>query len=185
MVREIVSENVIQYKDDFEKYLLIIQSEFYDEFGNVAAKLIELLKQYADVSKKIKRDISPVALASYQHMSTQLDEMFYEHFLCYLDSGQLKCYKRYLQSMQLRLDKLPHSADKERAAIEVLNYWSDKIKQMGEKLQPWHTDYTEWLHLKTMLNELSISLFTQELGTLWPVSEKRLKKAFEKVNAYT
>ena len=184
VVRQIVSENMIQNKDDFEKNLLIIQSEFYDVFATVAAELVEILKQYVDISKKIKRDISPMALASYQHIATQLDDMFYEHFLRYLHSEQLRCYKRYLQSMQLRLAKLPHSADKERAAIEVLNHWSEKIKQMGEKLQPWQADYSEWLHLKTMINELSISLFTQELGTLWPVSEKRLKKAFEKVNAY-
>ncbi len=178
VVRCIVSENSIQKKQDFEKILMKVQSEFYDVFAVMAADLAVVLKMYVNISKTIKRDISPVALASYQHIRAQLDELFYHHFLLNIEGCQIKAYMRYLKSIQLRLEKLPFSANKERASIEVLNQWSDRIHHMGEKLKPWDVDYPQWLHLKTLLKELGISLLTQQLGTLWPISEKRLNKAY-------
>ncbi|MEC8080569.1 MAG: DUF3418 domain-containing protein, partial [Pseudomonadota bacterium] len=92
--------------------------------------------------------------------------------------GQLP---RYFKGVEVRLERFQNHLNKENAAVgELENLWEQYLRQKkahDEKgiYDPNLTRY-RWL-----LEEYRISLFAQTVGTLEPISDKRLAKQWQEV----
>ncbi|MGH8828960.1 MAG: DUF3418 domain-containing protein, partial [Jiangellaceae bacterium] len=74
---------------------------------------------------------------------------------------------RYLRGVQRRLQKLPTSPQRDRMNIDTVERVTDAYRKAG----------VDSIEIRWMIEELRVSLFAQELGTAYPVSEKRVLKA--------
>ena len=92
----------------------------------------------------------------------------------------LNSIPRYLKGLRLRIEKQPAAPDrdgKNAASVAVIwQKWFDKINQLHSagNFVPLGLQEYRWL-----IEELRISLFAQELKTPFPVSIKRLEKAWD------
>ena len=126
-------------------------------------------------------------------MHNQLDTLFEKHILRYTDVSTLKHYQRYLQALEIRLDKLNSAtADSNITALYDLeskfkNFIQNELVDLNAKnTDSLNLEIDALYHLKpqyfeyaTLLQEWRVSIFAQQLKTAVPVSRKRLLKASE------
>jgi ATP-dependent helicase HrpA len=114
----------------------------------------------------------------------QLLHLIPPHFLLSTPFEWLEQYPRYLASLRLRLEKLesagPAAGERDLDAMAKISPWWNQL--LHRKQQHDETGFTdaELALFRWMLEEYRVHLFTQELGTVMPVSPKRLEKQWEK-----
>jgi ATP-dependent helicase HrpA len=109
----------------------------------------------------------------------QLDALVYPGFLAATPWSQLPHLTRYMKAMSLRMDKQPANPQRDGqrgAEIRTLwQQWSERVAQEKERGEPAQA----LLDFRWLIEELRVSLFAQELKTPFPVSLKRLQKAWQ------
>jgi ATP-dependent helicase HrpA len=110
-----------------------------------------------------------------------LESLIYPGFLRQTPPHWLKQYPRYLQAIALRLQRRGQAPlrDTQRAA-ELHPYWKRYLDRTRQHATVRLVD-PELQHYRWMVEEFRISLFAQDLRTLFPVSGKRLEQQWEKV----
>ncbi|WP_159876200.1 ATP-dependent RNA helicase HrpA [Aquitalea denitrificans] len=112
-------------------------------------------------------------------LQQQLSRLVYPGFLQATPWAQLPQLTRYMRAMSLRMDKQPANPqrDGQRAAEirELWNKWEARLADERERGEP----SPALLEFRWQLEELRVSLFAQELKTPYPVSVKRLQKAWQ------
>jgi ATP-dependent helicase HrpA len=118
----------------------------------------------------------PVRLQA--ELKAQLGHLIYKGFLAATPWEQLAHLPRYLQAMQLRLEKFNanQARDMQRGA-EVAALWT-RWEAEQEKWRKEGRDPAPLADFRWQIEELRVSLFAQELRTPYPVSVKRLEKAW-------
>jgi ATP-dependent helicase HrpA len=116
-----------------------------------------------------------------QDIREQLGHLVYKGFLAATPWEQLQHLPRYLKAILRRLDKYPGGAERDAkwtAAVHEL--WQDYQKRLEKHCKEGVRD-PELAKFRWMIEELRVSLFAQELKTPYPVSLKRLQKAWEQI----
>lgn len=114
----------------------------------------------------------------------QLAELFPKHFLLEIPLPSLQHYPRYLKALEIRLrraetdpsrdrkkcqDILPHIENLENAHLIL-----DMAPHQKHLLQEYR-----W-----MIEEFKVSVFAQELGTPYPISNKKLQQKWTEIEEY-
>lgn len=141
-------------------------SELFPLFSNT-------MQQIAKTYKEVKKQAENHSLEDYVY--EQLDDLVYENFLDYTHWQFLQEYPRYLRAIIIRLEKYQKSPSKDTSSQididTVYNKWLDVIDDLESKKK----SVSRELHdFRYKIEELKISLFAQEIKTLYPVSVKRL-----------
>jgi len=114
-------------------------------------------------------------------LSEQLRNLIYPGFISDTPWERLKHFPRYLKGMRLRLEKSNGNPLRdEQYAAEIKTLWShyEQCREKHLKLGIEDPNLTEY---RWQIEELRISLFSQELKTPQPVSVKRLERLWDKV----
>lgn len=153
------------------------RSELVPTANAIAELAYEVLAAYHGIRQRLGAGphVGTTALAD---IDGQLRHLCYPGFLSATPHRWLVHLPRYLKAIRLRLDKLGREPTRDqRRQEEVAPLWEAYLRRRAqtqwedERLQ----DY-RWL-----LEELRVSLFAQELGTLRPVSVKRLRAAWARI----
>ncbi len=108
----------------------------------------------------------------------QLQGLFADDWLLQVPSVWLAQYPRYLRAIELRLEKLGGQISRDRAMTlelaPLLEQWQRRAQ--GRPMWQWPQPLCDYRYL---LEEYRVSLFAQQLGTLQPVSAKRLRQQWE------
>ena len=136
-----------------------------------------------DINKQLKGKIDLSLLETLNDVKDQMSSLVYTGFLDNLSLDELRQYPRYLKGVLKRLDRLAGDANKDRALrLQVQSLWDDYkdfLKKQGGSSEL--INNAELREFRWMLEELRVSLFAQDLGTAYPVSEKRLAKKFAEI----
>jgi len=109
----------------------------------------------------------------------QLSHLVYKGFLAATPWERLNHLPRYLKAILRRLDKLPNDRDARNMA-SLKECWEMYEKRLEKHRKEGIAD-PALTEIRWMIEELRVSLFAQELKTPYPVSVKRLLKAWESV----
>ena len=112
-------------------------------------------------------------------MRQQLAELIRPGFITDIGWALLPDLRRWLEAMQRRLDKLPSNPDRDRRHLMVVQRVQDEYEQVRASLPPGRAPMLE--QVRWMIEELRVSLFAQQLGTRYPVSEQRIYKALDQI----
>jgi ATP-dependent helicase HrpA len=134
----------------------------------------QALERRKQINKRLKSLTAPPLLLSLADMRQQLDHLVYRGFISKTPLICLLQLPRYLQAIELRLDKLQRNPARDLQLYRELQPLLPCIVESSGKNilsveQPVDMD-PRWL-----LEELRVSLFAQELGTQVPVSLHKLK----------
>ena len=168
----------INDKTAFEQQLQRGRGEFVTHVNEIATLLRGLLQQYHQIRMAIKGDIPPFWLSAMADIQQQLQALIYKGFIVETPYKYLENYPRYLKGIQLRLEKLNHNLNRDKIAMLAVMQVSAQYQQgLDRALKKGDNKQLEALtEIRWLIEELRISLFSQELKTLQPVSEKRLEK---------
>ena len=115
-------------------------------------------------------------------IQSQLNYLFPANFITVIDQQWLQEYPRYLMAINKRFDKSRTNAMRDRQLrIDFSRLWDEYIKRQAA-LDKKHIESEQLDHYRWMLEEYRVSLFSQELKTKFPVSEKRLKKFWRELS---
>ncbi len=168
-INNALGENIPKTQDEFDqlvKNARINVSACTTDFTNVITRLAE---NYQEV--KLRMAEHPLA----EILEWQLDDLIYPQFLNFTKWQYLSNYPRYLQAMLVRIDKYAKSRTRDEGFEDEVRQLYDQWYNYVDELENKHKVINSELYdFKFKIEELRISLFAQELRTLYPVSVKRL-----------
>ncbi len=111
---------------------------------------------------------------SIEDIEDQLDDLKLDDFVYRTDYQHWQAYPRYLQALNIRLDRLVHNVDADLDAVYLLDEHMERLATVAH--DPRFAEY-RWL-----VEEYRINLFAQPMKTAQPVSAKRLEKVWAQLN---
>ncbi|TCK19194.1 ATP-dependent helicase HrpA [Thiogranum longum] len=136
----------------------------------------EALQAFHQLSRGLKGSVSPQLLLAMSELRQQAGALVYPGFLSATPLSRLPRLAIYLRAAVARLERLPGNVERDRKhALQVQEYQS-RFEQAQNKggVDPEQLQVFRWL-----IEELRVSLFAQELGTVDKVSPQRLDKAWK------
>lgn len=145
-----------------------------------ANQLEELLNRMLEGQWQIRSQLAELADSKLAYVKkdieAQLDALLSEDFLLDNDWVWLQEYPRYLQAIDVRLEKAPFLGPRDKPNTEELQTLWQRYLERAAQLQLSKPEQLQTL--RWMLEEYRVSLFAQKLGTRMPVSGKRIAKQF-------
>ncbi|GAA2803501.1 ATP-dependent RNA helicase HrpA [Kribbella solani] len=154
-----------------------VRSELADTVLTILRQVEQVLGQARTVDKQISRASSPALLAALSDVRGQLEGLVHPGFITETGSKRLPDLVRYLRGMEQRLDKLAANTARDRSGMAVVDMLTDEYRKRLRAVPTGKYPSPGLLDVRWMLEELRISLFAQTLGTPYPISEKRIRKA--------
>ncbi|MCK5829552.1 MAG: ATP-dependent RNA helicase HrpA [Methylococcales bacterium] len=148
--------------------------QYMVSFSNEIGKtIIDIMERSSLIKKQLNQPRIPKEMAN--DINEQLNFLVYAGFIRHLPHSQLKALPRYLKAIEYRLDKQKN----EKQQMQELNrywkrYWGEVEKKSQKEIVEPENDKFRW-----DLEEFRISLFAQQIKTAYPISSKRLDKAWE------
>ncbi|MBF0420285.1 MAG: ATP-dependent RNA helicase HrpA [Magnetococcales bacterium] len=167
----------ITTRDLFQQRLQEGQKHLFPEAQRIKAILDAIHSHYRTIQLHLKtQNANPGLKPILPEIKEQLDHLIYPDFLWQTPFLWLKEYPRYLQAILKRIERRTFAPMKDsEKANRIKEFYGEflKIQANGSALLD-HNPELE--RLRWMLEEFRVSLFAQELGTVVPVSEKRLRE---------
>lgn len=167
---------------DFEARLGDASERIAVATQEVAPWLPKMFQAYHRVRLAIESLEGSRAAGIRSDLAEQLQAMFDGEFLIDVPWIWLQHFPRYLQAMELRLDKWQSGAqqrDRESAAL-VEHYWR-QFEQRDSDLRQRNQFCPALIEFRWMLEEFRVSLFAQQVGTAIKISAQRLDKQWSQV----
>ena len=139
------------------------------------------MRKHHEISASISDNITPVKLRAITDIKEQLSTLIYPGFVNNTPLSWLKSYPRYFDAILKRLDKLNYSPEKDAGKLAQLKPLWEIWKQISDANQQSGNECPEIDEVHWLLEEYRVSLFAQELKTVMPVSQERVKKQLQKI----
>jgi ATP-dependent helicase HrpA len=175
------NEKIPRNKSDFEFRFIEGKSKVI----STANELDDIVTTWTPLISDIRREISKYKQSyadSIQDIDRQLSILFCDGFLFQVPIKLLRQYHRYLQSILIRLEKLRQNAMKEQAQVAEITNLEARLKEKNQQIEKLSLVAVSelWEH-SFLLQEYRVSLFSQGLKTIVPVSKKRIDLHWEKI----
>ena len=166
-----------QFKASLEK-----RGAYADKVEAVLTLCVELLSASHNIRKALKGQLNLAWANVYQDIGAQLERLMNKNFINQTPWPHLQQMPRYLKAIEARLDRFKTQLPKENAAVQELRDWQQRLdKAFGQCLV--HTPkYNQLESFSWAIEEYRVSLFAQQLGTLKPISAKRLQKQWDLID---
>jgi ATP-dependent helicase HrpA len=110
-------------------------------------------------------------------MRGQLARLVHDGFVGEAGLRQLREYRRYLQALMVRRERLPDQVARDRQQMDQLAELQEAYLHRVAALAPGVPPGAELRRVRWLLEEYRVSLWAQHLGTAVPVSDQRIRKA--------
>ncbi|HKK05850.1 MAG TPA: ATP-dependent RNA helicase HrpA [Gammaproteobacteria bacterium] len=151
----------------------------------IAAQAGAALAAYHDVAKRVRGSIPPSWMHAVKDIREQLSGLVYPGFVSATPPAQLAHLARYLHAISRRLDKLDRNPARDREQMLVLRPLWEAYRQRAQAAEgtgiagAGASGDSALAQFHWLLEEWRVSLFAQELKTAQPVSEQRLRQAWQ------
>ncbi|WP_026551136.1 ATP-dependent RNA helicase HrpA [Arthrobacter sp. H20] len=161
-----------------------VRAELIDTVFAVTATIEKILSSTRRIEKHLKGSTSLAQITALNDVRSQLEQLVYPGFVAKTGYAQLSHLPRYLAGIETRLAKLSGNVQRDSLGVAVVQRLEDEYDDAVAALAPGGRKTPPALaRVRWMLEELRISLFAQELGTAYTVSEKRIRAAIAEAMA--
>ena len=151
--------------------------------GLLLADLIRVLDGWRRAERLLTGRADMTLLPALTDMKGQLARLVHRGFVGEAGAAQLRRYPVYLSALEARHHKLTTggaaAAQKDRALLDQVTgpqeAWLHQLAALPEGRPPG----SALRQVRWMLEEFRVSLWAQSLGTAYPVSDQRLRKALQ------
>lgn len=148
---------------------------------DMADLVAAIVAHYNEIRRRLKKanDLAWAGVAG--DIQQQLSLLFAPGFIIDTPWEHLQEYPRYLQAIEQRIDKLRGHFQRDKQLLQGLQALTEPLVKEWVSNADAARRSEALLAYRWMLEEYRVSLFAQRLGTKQPVSEKRLKEQWRKV----
>ncbi|MCY7296396.1 ATP-dependent RNA helicase HrpA [Alteromonas sp. a30] len=170
----------IREKAQFDSVVKTIAGELNELVLDVAKQVEGGLTDAHAISKKLKGKVTFDMVSAFNDLKSHLSSLVYQGFITDFGVSRLKDWRRYIQGLAKRLEKLPVDPTKDRShqlnIEKVLSRYETLKKNQAKGRRNPELEEVRW-----MIEELRVSLYAQQLGTKMPISVKRIENYLEQL----
>ncbi|MDC0610740.1 ATP-dependent RNA helicase HrpA [Vibrio sp.] len=167
--------------DQFEALKEYVRAELGDTVVDIAKQVEEILTTAFNISKKLKGKIDLTMAFALSDIKAQLEGLIFKGFATECGWEKLPDIHRYLKAIERRLEKLPIDPNKDRLHMLKIESVTNRYKELLNKIPKGVSIPDSVKEIRWMIEELRVSYFAQQLGTPYPVSDKRIINTIESV----
>ena len=158
----------------FEKLRDFVRENLNEVTVDIAQKVEQILSLNHDLNQRLKGKMDFTMAFAFSDIKAQLSGLIYPGFVQKSGYDRLPDLQRYLQAVDKRIDKLAQDVNRDRAAMLRVEQVQQAYQQLLAKLPKSKPISDEVAEIRYMIEELRVSLFAQQLGTKYQVSDKRI-----------
>jgi ATP-dependent helicase HrpA len=149
---------------------------------DVVALVIRVLDAWRAADRVLGGRADLAMLPALTDMKGQLGRLVHHGFVAEAGTEQLRRYPIYLRALadrRARLDEGGGAANRDRQQMDRITDLQDALLHQLDALPPGRPPGERLWRVRWMLEEYRISLWAQQLGTPYPVSDQRIRKALD------
>ena len=158
-----------------------VRGELGDCVLEIAKQVERILTTAFNINKKLKGKIDFTVAFALSDIKAQMAGLIYKGFATESGFARLPDIERYLFAIERRLEKLPIDPNKDRLHMIKLEAVTLDYKALINRFQRGQKMPGEVKEIRWMIEELRVSYFAQQLGTPYPISDKRIQNAIARV----
>jgi ATP-dependent helicase HrpA len=113
---------------------------------------------------------------------TQLAGLVYPGFVTATGWAHLRDLPRYLRAAQRRLARAAENPARDRDLLAGVAAVQREYADLSAQAPPGHPARAALDEIRWMVEELRVAVFAQALGTAYPVSDKRIRRALDSLS---
>ena len=158
----------------FQKLRDFVRENLNEVTVDIAQKVEQILSLNHALNQRLKGKMDFTMAFAFSDIKAQLGGLIYPGFVQKSGYDRLPDLQRYLQAIDKRIDKLAQDVNRDRAAMLRVEQVQQAYQQLLAKLPKSKPISDEVAEIRYMIEELRVSLFAQQLGTKYQVSDKRI-----------
>ncbi|GGM77529.1 ATP-dependent helicase [Thermopolyspora flexuosa] len=178
---------VVWTPGDFTRLYDHVRAELYDTMAEVVARTERVLVAWHSAVTRLRSMTAttpaPRLAPALEDVTEQLEHLVYPGFVAGTGFDRLPDLLRYIRAIDRRLERLPDDPHRDARCMDVVHDLEDEYHDLLDRLHPDRREDEDVVRIRWMLEELRVSLFAQTVGTPYPISEKRIRKAMEQLAA--
>ena len=161
-------------EEGFDKLRDFVRENLNEVTVDIAQKVEQILTLTHQLNQRLKGKMDFTMAFALSDMKSQIAGLIYQGFVQKSGYARLPDLLRYLQAIDKRMDKLAQDVNRDRAAMLRVEQVQQAYQQLLAKLPKSKPISDEVAEIRYMIEELRVSLFAQQLGTKYQVSDKRI-----------
>ncbi|MDD1791570.1 ATP-dependent RNA helicase HrpA [Enterovibrio sp. ZSDZ42] len=167
--------------ESFDSMKEYVRAELGDTVVDIAKQVEQILTTAFSINKKLKGKIDFTMAFALSDIKAQIDGLIFKGFATECGWKRLPDIQRYLNAVERRLEKLPIDPNKDRLHMLKIESVAGEYKELLNKIPKGQKVPVAVKEIRWMLEELRVSYFAQQLGTPYPISDKRIKNAIDAI----
>lgn len=160
-----------------------VRAELNDTVVDIAKQVERILTTVFNINKRLKGRVDMSMALGLSDIKAQMSGLVYRGFVTGNGFKRLGDTLRYLQAIEKRLEKLAVDPHRDRAQMLKVESVQQAWQQWINKLPPARREDDDVKEIRWMIEELRVSYFAQQLGTPYPISDKRILQAMDQITA--
>ncbi|EGQ7943035.1 ATP-dependent RNA helicase HrpA [Vibrio cholerae] len=163
----------------FEALKEYVRAELGDTVVEIAKQVETILTTAYNINKRLKGKVDFTMAFALSDVKAQIEGLIFSGFATECGWKRLPDILRYMRAIERRMEKLPVDPNKDRLHMLKIESVANKYKELLNKIPKGMAIPDNVREIRWMLEELRVSYFAQQLGTPYPVSDKRIINAIE------
>ncbi|QLB14484.1 ATP-dependent RNA helicase HrpA [Mannheimia granulomatis] len=169
-------------EEKFQALHEFVRANLNDTTAEIALQVEKCLTLAFEINKRMKGKMDFTMAFALSDIKAQIEGLIYPDFVTKTGHQRLGDLYRYLSAIDKRLDKLGTDTNTDRAKMLRIEQVQNAYKQLLAKLPKSKAIPDEILEIRYMIEELRVSLFAQQIGTKYPISDKRILNVISAIN---
>ncbi|EKO3989027.1 ATP-dependent RNA helicase HrpA, partial [Vibrio fluvialis] len=163
----------------FEALKEFVRAELGDTVVDIAKQVETILTTAYNINKRLKGKIDFTMAFALSDIKAQIEGLIFKGFATECGWKRLPDILRYMKAIERRMEKLPIDPNKDRLHMLKIESVAKDYQELLNKIPKGMVVPENVKEIRWMLEELRVSFFAQQLGTPYPVSDKRVKNAID------
>ncbi|WIG69798.1 ATP-dependent RNA helicase HrpA [Photobacterium damselae] len=168
---------IVWQPEAFEVLKDYVRAELGDTVVEIAKQVEEILTTAFNINKRLKGRVDLTMAFALSDIKAQLEGLIFKGFATECGWKRLPDILRYMRAIERRLEKLPIDPNKDRVHILKVESMVNEYKELLNKIPKGQPIPENVKEIRWMIEELRVSYFAQQLGTPYPISDKRIRNA--------
>lgn len=149
------------------------------QLRGVVADLMRVLDRWRHAEKALSGRAEMAMLPALTDMRAQLARLVHRGFVGEAGVAQLRRYPAYLTALEQRREKLPGQVNRDRQLMDQVADVQEAYLHQVAALPAGRPPSAHLRQVRWMLEEYRVSLWAQQLGTPYPVSDQRIRRSLQ------
>ncbi|WP_114195164.1 ATP-dependent RNA helicase HrpA [Edaphovirga cremea] len=159
-----------------------VRAHLNEAVVDIARQVEQILTAVFNINKRLKGRVDISLALALSDIKSQMSGLVYRGFVTQNGWKRLGDTLRYLHAIERRLEKLAIDPHRDRAQMLKVEHVQKTWQQWLTKLPPAKMELDEVKEVRWMIEELRVSYFAQQLGTPYPISDKRILQTIEQLS---